>query len=145
MKRIFYMIAFVAIALGGLQSCDEDTQINPSELPKTAETFINTHFAEASVNSVMKDFDDFTIHYDVYLSDGTFIEFNKNGEWKEVENRVTGVPASVIPEAIQTYVTTNYSDAFVVDIERDRQYDVELNTGIELDFDLSGKFLRFDY
>lgn len=144
MKRTIFMLAMAA-AFFGLQSCDDEKPIDPSKLPQTAETFIDTHFAEASINSVMKEYDDLTVHYDVYLSDGTYIEFKKNGEWKEVENRVTGVPASIIPEGIQTYVTTNYSDAFVVDIERDRQYDVELNTGLELNFDLNGKFLRFDY
>lgn len=144
MKKILSLLAMAA-ALIGLQSCDDDQKIDPAKLPNSAEQFITTHFAEASINSVIKEHDDFTIHYDVYLSDGTFIEFKKDGEWKEVENRVTGVPASIIPEKIASYITTNYSGAFVVDIERDRQYDVELNTGIELDFDLNGNFLRFDY
>lgn len=139
------MVAFVAAALIGLQSCDDDKPINPNELPSVAEAYIDTHFADASVTSVLKEYDDLTYTYKVYLSDGTFIEFKKNGEWKDVENRVTGVPASVIPEKIATYITTNYPSNFVVDIERDRNYDVELNNNLDLVFSLSGDFLRIDY
>lgn len=139
------MVAFVAAALVGLQSCDDDKPIDPNKLPNVAENYIDTHFADASITSVLKEYDDLTYTYQVYLSDGTYIEFKKDGEWKEVENRVTGVPTSVIPEKIASYISTNYADNFVVDIERGRQYDVELNNNLDLDFSLSGDFLRVDY
>ena len=143
MKRTVFMLA-MAVAFFGFQSCDDEKPIDPNKLPQAAETFIDTHFAEASINSVMKEYDDFTVRYDVYLSDGTFIEFKKNGEWKEIENRTTGVPESVIPTKILDYIATNYSDCFVIDIERDRQYDVELNNDLDLDFNLDGNFIRID-
>lgn len=145
MKKSIKMLAFFAAALIGLQSCDDDKYVAPDTLPNVAESFLTTHFADTEVSSVMKEYDDFTYHYNVYLADGTYVEFNKSGEWREVENRVKGVPSSVVPEKILTYVTTNYSEFFIVDIERDRQYDVELNNDLNLHFSLDGDFLRFDY
>ncbi len=145
MKKIFAFLAFASVALFGLQSCDKDDQaVDPNKLPTTAQTFINTHFADATVSSVVKEYDDLTYHYEVYLSDGTHLEFKKNGEWKSVENRTSGVPKSVIPTKILDYIATNYSDCFVIDIERDRQYDVELNNDLDLDFNLDGDFIRID-
>ena len=144
MKLLVSFFALMASCVG-LQSCDDDKPINPNELPTVAESYIDTHFADASITSVLKEYDDLTYTYKVYLSDGTFIEFKKDGEWKDIENRVTGVPASVIPEKIATYITTNYASNFVVDIERDRNYDVVLNNNLDLVFSLSGDSLRIDY
>lgn len=145
MKRTLLFLTIIASALFGLQSCDKDDEIvDPNKLPSKAETFIQTHFPSITVSSVIKDYDDFTHTYQVTLSDGTYIEFRKNGEWKEVENRVAGVPNSVVPEKILTYVTTNYPDNPIVDIEHDKHYDVELGSGIDLDFSSNGDFLRID-
>ena len=110
-----------------------------------AAPLIDNNFPSTSVKSVVKEYDDFSYHYDVYLADGTTLEFDRKGEWTDVQNRVSGVPDSVVPEKILTYVTTNYSNAFIVDIERERQYNVELNTDLDLDFSLDGDFIRIDY
>ena len=146
MKRAFFIISLLAISLATFASCDKDEQpVDPAQLPAEAQTFIDTNFPATTINSVVKEYDDFTYHYDVYLADGTTLEFDKRGEWKDVQNRVSGVPDSIVPEKILSYVTNNYSNAFIVEIERDRQYDVELNTGIDLDFSLDGDFIRIDY
>lgn len=145
MKRFLTMVAIAAATMLSLQSCEKDDRlINPGDLPTTASTFISDNFPGASVRNVVKDYDDATYTYQVSLSDGTFIEFRKNGEWKEIENRTTGVPTSVVPTKIAEYVTTNYPDNFIVDIERDHQIDVELNSGLDLDFTKDGDFLRVD-
>lgn len=146
MKRTIMFISLLAISLAAFASCDKDDQlVDPTKLPTEAQSFIDTNFPSTSIKSVVKEYDDFTYHYDVYLADGTALEFDKHGEWKDVKNNVIGVPDSVVPEKILSYVTTNYSNAFIVDIERGRRYDVELNTDIDLDFSLDGDFIRIDY
>lgn len=147
MKRIKSFIWTLALAAAflGLQSCDDEKPINPNELPNAAEQFIKAHFADVAVSSVMKEWDDLSYRYDVYLSDGTAITFDKAGEWKDVENRISGVRTTIIPEKINSYIATNYAGRFVVEIERGRQYDVELNNDLDLDFSLEGNFLRVDY
>lgn len=135
----------IAATIVGLQSCDDDKKINPDKLPDTAEKFITDNFPEATISSVVKKYDGFVIHYNAYLSDGTYIEFSKDGDWKEVVNRVSGVPSSIIPEKIASYVAENYNNALILEIKRDKHYEVELSSGIELVFDLDGNFLHFDY
>lgn len=145
MKKLITMVAIAAATLLSLQSCEKDDRlINPGDLPTTSSNFITANFPNATIRNVVKDYDDATYTYQVSLSDGTYIEFRKNGEWKEIENRTSGVPNSVIPAKILEYVTTNYPDNFIVDIEKEHQIDVELNSGLDLDFSSDGNFIRVD-
>ena len=137
----------LAIAtLVGLQSCEkEDVMIPAAELPEEVISFLDTHFSGIEVRSVIKDYDNSTYEFEVYLSNGTRIELSRRGEWRNVENHLAGVPHSVIPNKILTYVAENYPDQMIIGIERDRQIDVELKGGVELVFSLNEDFVRFDY
>ena len=146
MKRAFLTIMAALASLVVLASCDNDeNHLDYNELPNVAKSFINNHFGNTEVRSAIKEYDDLTYHYEVYLTDGTKIEFKKNGEWREVENRVEGVPTSILPAGIVSYVQENYGSYFIVSAERDRQYDIELNNDLDLDFTLDGDFIRIDY
>ncbi|MBO7299879.1 MAG: PepSY-like domain-containing protein [Tidjanibacter sp.] len=147
MKKFLAFLASAVIVPVGLMGCEVNDEFNvqPNNLPEKAQTFIETHFADTTVRQAVKEYDDLTYTYDVYLADGTQIEFKKNGEWKSINNRRSGVPSSVLPEEMNTYLSTTYEGLFVVDIERDWQYDVELSNGVDLDFSLAGKFIRVDY
>ena len=145
MRKIMTMVAIAAAALLGLQSCEKnDELIGESKLPSAAQTFLQENFPSEAIQSVVKDYDDGTHTYKVSLSDGTYIEFKKNGEWKEIENRTSGIPESAIPAKIMEYINANYPDNFIIDIEHNRQYDVELDSGLDLDFNSKGEFLRID-
>jgi hypothetical protein len=145
MRKIMTMLAIAAAALLGLQSCEKnDELIGESKLPSAAQTFLQENFPSEAIQSVVKDYDDRTHTYKVSLSDGTYIEFKKNGEWKEIENRTSGIPESAIPAKIMEYINVNYPDNFIIDIEHDRHYDVELDSGLDLDFNSKGEFLRID-
>lgn len=146
MKRFFAILAIATATLLGLQSCEkDDNYINESLLPTEAQNFLTAHYSAVEIDSVIKDFDDFTYTYKVYLADGTRIEFKKNGGWKEVKNETVGVAHSVIPQKILEYVTTNYPNNFIVHIERGRDIDIELNDGLDLDFTHDGDFIRVDH
>lgn len=137
------MVAFATAALLTLRSCnDNDELVSYNELPSVAKEFVASNFPAATITSTLKDHDTFSYTYQVTLSDGTAIEFAKDGEWIDVENRVSGVPTSVLPAKILEYITTNYASSFVVDIEKDRGYDVELSNGLDLVFDSEGNFKR---
>ena len=146
MKRFFALLAAAIIVPAGLVGCEKSDQLmEPNLLPQEAQSFLNAHFSSTTVRSVVKDYDDLTYTYEVALADGTQIEFKKSGEWKSIDNRQVGIPSSVLPEEIATYLNTNHAETFVVDVERDWQYDVELNNGLDLDFTLGGKFIRIDH
>lgn len=144
MKNVLKIWTLAALAVVGLTSCDDDKLVDASHLPEAAQSFIEEHFDGARISSVVKEHDDFTITYNTYLSDGTYVEFGKSGDWREVENRTAGVPTTIIPEKINEYVATNYTSLFVVDIEREYIYNVELNNDLDLDFSLDGDFIRID-
>ena len=146
MKKIFSILALAIATLVGLQSCEkEDVMIPAAELPSEVISFLDTHFSGIEVRSVIKDYDNSTYEFEVYLSNGTRIELSRRGEWRNVENHLAGVPHSVIPNKILTYIAENYPDQMIIGIERDRQIDVELKGGVELVFSLNEDFVRFDY
>ena len=146
MKKIFSILALAIATLVGLQSCEkEDVMIPAAELPEEVISFLDTHFSGIEVRSVIKDYDNSTYEFEVYLSNGTRIELSRRGEWRNVENHLAGVPHSVIPNKILTYVAENYPDQMIIGIERDRQIDVELKGGVELVFSLNEDFVKFDY
>ena len=146
MKKIFSILALAIATLVGLQSCEkEDVMIPAAELPSEVISFLDTHFSGIEVRSVIKDYDNSTYEFEVYLSNGTRIELSRRGEWRNVENHLAGIPHSVVPNKILTYVEANYPDQMIVGIERDREIDVDLKSGMELVFNLSEDFVRFDY
>ena len=55
------------------------------------------------------------------------------------------VPDAIIPTSILDYVTNQYSELFIVHIDKERTgYEVELNNGYELVFNKNGEFVRLE-
>ena len=84
------------------------------------------------------------MEYDVYLNDGTQLDFDANNQWETIESRGKGVPAVFIPKAIATYVKSNYQLPIVKIHKEHFGYEIELNNGMELSFDRSGQFMGMD-
>lgn len=117
-----------------------DRPITFQQLPQKAQTFINTHFKGVEVLSATVDDD-----YEVYLANGTKVEFTMQGDWKEVKCPGTAVPAAIVPAAISKYVKTNFANSMIIKIDKKYSgYEIELNNGMELKFDKSGNFLAID-
>ena len=55
--------------------------------------------------------------YDVILTNGTNVEFDKSGEWKEIEARHLSL--SVLPERIADYIKKTFPDNTVVSVDKD--------------------------
>lgn len=145
MKKMIMMMALAIATALAMQSCEKkDVAIDSTRLPEAAQSFVVTYFPQATIQRVVKDYDDGTHTYKVILSDGTFIEFNSGGEWRDIENSVTGVPEAIIPDSILDYIATNYTNSFVVGIEFRKLYVVELNSDLELIFSKNGEFMRVD-
>ena len=144
MRRLFIMISAI-MSLACSSAFAEDVAITVKQLPTEAQQFLSTNFADVKVLYVTHDKDVTDNDYTVALADGTKIEFDRNGKWKSIENKRNFVPASLIPQSINTYIQTHYSTLKVVQIDRKALgYEVELNSDIELKFDLNGNFIRID-
>ena len=117
-----------------------DRPITFKELPQKSQQFITTHFSGVEVLSVTVDDD-----YEVYLANGTKVEFTLQGEWKEVKCHGSAVPAAIIPAAITKYVKAQFPNTTIVKIDKKYSgYEVELNNDLELKFDKNGNFLAVD-
>ena len=134
-KNVFLFISLFAMNLVAWAGNDKPIQV--SDMPKAAQLFIKNHFADLSVAMAKVETDFLDKNYDVVFTNGNKVEFDKKGNWTNVDCEHTQVPVAILPEAIRQYVAKNYPDAKVLKIElTDRKgYDVELSNGFELEFD----------
>lgn len=145
-KFLFLAVAlFVGIAAVSC-SDDKDEPIVFDQLPESARTFIKSYFPTSSASRVEKEGKGSSTTYDVYFTDGTKVEFDHKGEWKDVDAPYgQSVPADLVPAPIKAFVADAYPGEYINEISRDSQgYDVELGNGVDLVFDLDGIFVKVD-
>ena len=113
-------------------------------LPQAITDFLTQHFPKATVVGIEPDYDHGGMEYDVYLSDGTQIDFDANNQWDQVES-MKGVPSFFIPKGIASYVRSNYQNLVITKINKEYHgYEIELSNGLDLNFDRSGNFMGMD-
>lgn len=146
MKRIG--IILIGLALMTNMACADNDKVtnNINELPQMSRTFLNNYFNGNKVSHIKIDKDLFLIDsYDVILTDGTSVEFNRDGEWKEVKSFQQNIPDTLIPAEIRQYVSQNYPGQKIMTVERGkRKVSVDLANGLELKFDLNGNLIDID-
>lgn len=117
-----------------------------SVLPKAAQTTIANNFkSEVSLVKIDKDFGRIS-EYEVILTDGTEISFDRDGNWDNIETSAAkSVPSAFIPDGVTNYVAQNHKGARIVGIDKERSgYEVELSNGIDIKFNRAGEFQRYD-
>ena len=143
MKR-FIVILAVVFGVTFVASADE-RPVELSQLPKAAQEFISKHFSKIPLLYATVDREILDTDYEVRLEDGTKIDFNGSGDWKEVSNKRVGIPKAIIPAKISHYVDKQYPQSAVLSIERDtRDYEINLSNGLELTFTLDGRLIGID-
>ena len=145
MRKIL-VIALAVFSLSVLTAkADNDRVITKEGLPAKAQQFVNAHFASLKVSYVKEDPDFFDHNFEIVFADGSKIEFGRKGEWVEIDCRYTSVPQAIIPDAIKTYVKSNFPDAKILEIERKRgNHEVKLSNKLELVFDKNLKIKGID-
>lgn len=144
MKTTTHLMALFSILTLTLAACDKTRVVGEDDLPKEARLYVTRHFPEYEVLQVVKERDDLKTTYEVRLSGGYQLEFNKKGEIRAVEGN-NQLPDSVLPPAVLDYVQTNYPDTFILDWELDdRGQEIKLANRLELKFDRNGQFLMID-
>lgn len=135
---------------GNLWGASDDNKMDGQrvifdDLPESAKNIIKQHFlSQATVLYVDTDSDE----YEVKLSDGTDVQFDLLGNLKSVEVLSSKkVPDALIPGKIRTYLSGNYANKNIVELEvKVAGYQVKLSgyPEIELLFDLNGNFISID-
>lgn len=142
MKRVPALLAvFAATLFSAPAFAGDDRPLTVQELPAAAQQFLRSCFPDSKDNKVAYatvDDDWFDREYKVVFVNGSKVEFDRKGEWKQVECKYGRVPLSIIPQQIQTELADLYGDFVVVGIERDRrEYEVKLSNRLEVTFDRS--------
>ena len=141
-------ILFFAIAMVLFASCDKEEEIKEKDLPSTSREFLKTHFDGVGITRIVHDKELFDRSYTVWLANGFEIDFTKSGEWDEVDGHIHPVPQSILdllPSGITQYVTENFPKNFIVKVSKESYgFEIELNGGLEIEFNSDGSFRKFD-
>lgn len=143
MKKILVIVAILTFSLTAC--ADRQHMIAYSDLPVLAQTFVQKYFNAADVSFIERDRDGISVEYNVYLKNATEIEFDDQGNLQSIDCKRNAIPQGIVPELIMSFVALHYPDQIAVEyhVER-RTLNLELNSGLELIFDLEGQFLRID-
>ena len=84
MKKLM-TLAICLFAFIGITRADDDKPVTVDQLPQKAQTFIKQYFADKQVSLAKQERDFFDKSYEVMFVNGEKVEFDKNGEWKDVD------------------------------------------------------------
>ena len=115
--------------------------IAPDSLPVKIQKFIKEHFSGAKIGLVEQDGNS----YEIYLNDGSELEFFLNGEFKEAENHKM-LNLDLLPIIIQNTIKNLYPNIAIIKIERKiSYYKIKLVNQIQLYIDHNGIILKQKY
>jgi len=141
MKKSLFILLACLMTMCLPVMADSDRVITFDQLPAAAQTMLKKYFADKVPLIVTVDWDDYKVMY----QSGEKVEFDKKGEWKDLDCKVSAVPTALIPEQIKAKVKTTFPGATIIKLDRDRRgYDVKLNNGIELEFDKKFQIVEMD-
>jgi len=145
MKKLITLIVAIISGITAISAHDRVTT-DANALPAAAKTLINKYFKKTGINHIKVDEKVFRGNeYEVVLNNGTEIEFDSKGNLQEIDCGRSEVPAGLILKPIREYVNQNFKGRRIVSVDVNRNsYDIELNDGIDLKFDRSGKFIKID-
>ncbi|HOG67622.1 MAG TPA: PepSY-like domain-containing protein [Bacteroidales bacterium] len=143
-KSVIKIWIVATVMVFSFTSCEREKIISSSDLPSEITSYISTHFPNNVIIQVVLERDGLTKTYDILLSESISLEFNRKKEIIDIDG-VTQLPNSVIPEKILQYVNTNYPTNFITDWELEyKNQQVQLDNGLNLEFNMNGDFLRID-
>ena len=144
MKKIFLAIACV-FALVTTACADNCKLISRDQLPEKAQTFLSTYFPDSKISLIRKETDVLELSYDVIFTNGSKVEFDRKGNWTEVDCLTHPLPVSIVPEAINKVINTHYPESQAIKVERDhREIDVKLSNCVELTFNKHLQLIDID-
>ena len=145
MKKTVIALVLLFTLFETMAAVDRDSPIAYSSLPQPARDFVGMHFPEAKSLRTKVEKGIFSIEYEVTLSNGFSVEFDRKGRWKEVDGNGQTLPDAVIPPAILETLRKDFPDNAAIEISfDDGVYEVTFDNGMEYEFEGSGKLVHFD-
>ena len=147
MKKFYlFVVALLCLLVIPSVTFADDIPVPVAQLPETVKAFVQKTFPELTIVYAEKDNEMGGAQYEIRLSDGTKVEFDRKGKWDKVDCNVSPVPEVLVPSAIDAYVKANYPNTVITKIDKERYgYEIELSNDIELKFNKKGQFIGMDY
>jgi hypothetical protein len=124
----------------------DDLPISFEQLPAQSQQLIKEHFSGQAIALVKMDTDILDKSYEVIFTNGNKIEFDRKGNWKEINCKHSQCPQKLIPAAIWNYVEKHFAGNKICKIEKEdwNGYEVGLSNGISLEFDSGFRLVDID-
>jgi len=143
MKRII-LISLCFIGINATITAGKDRAISIEQLPQNAKELINTYFSDLKISYAKMDKEIFDTSYEVVFTNGSKIEFNRKGNWTDIECR-NGIPKEIIPIRIWEYIHEHHPGQNAIEMELDRGgYEIKLDNGLEMKFDKKFRMRGYD-
>ncbi|MCD8178292.1 MAG: PepSY-like domain-containing protein [Tannerellaceae bacterium] len=143
-KLVFSMLCLFVISLG-IHAQDDRITSDINELPAQSREFIRQWFGDTEIAHIKIDnnYQGRVKDYEVLLADGIEIEFDKSGEWKEIEANKMGLPEGILETGIIDQIHTLHPGQQIRKMEKDgNKIEVKLFNYTKLKFDQSGTLLN---
>ncbi len=143
MKKLLFLLLSVFVLQ--VAQADNDKPIAFDKLPAKAQAFIKRNFPSEKVAFTKMEKGFLDTSYDVVFVNGNAVEFDKNGEWTDLDCKRSSVPAEAVPAQITKFVKESHPDATILKLERDRHtYEVKLSDSWEIKFDKQFNVINMD-
>jgi len=129
----------------------DDEEIDPANLAQNILDFISTYFPGVEIEEAERENNG---NYEVELKNDIELIFDGNGNFLGIaqdENEddqgedEEDINPSQLPQNILNYIAENYPENSIIEAERDNKgYEVTLNNGVEMEFDLEGNLLSVE-
>lgn len=141
-----FMILMTSLVLS-LTACSSEPQVGTFDtLPIQAQTFVTTYFDKSDIAFVLREREGFHYEYQVRLNDGTKIGFDDSGNLEWIDGQGHEIPSGIVPSPIVSYVKSHHPQNYITEYKVEtRTLEVELDNHIEIEFDKSGNFVRYDW
>ena len=143
MKKLLFLL--LSVFTLQVAQADNDKPITFDKLPAKAQTFIKQNFPTEKVAFTKMEKGFLDTSYDVVFVNGNGVEFDKNGEWTELDCKRSSVPTKAVPAQITKFVKESHPNATILKLERDRYtYEVKLSNFWEIKFDKQFNVIDMD-
>ncbi|SFN72042.1 PepSY-like domain-containing protein [Salegentibacter flavus] len=124
-----------------------DEDLDPSELPQNIQDFIAQYFPGVGIDEAERENNG---NYEVELNNDVELIFNADGEFlgkgededDAYDDDDEDIDPADLPQVILDYIAENYPEQTIIEAEKeDDGYEVTLNNGVELEFDVDGAFI----
>lgn len=133
--------------LASLTACqaDNDKPITFSELPTNAQSLVQTYFQGKTIALVTVESGVVNKSYDVVFASGEKLEFDRKGNWTEIDCKGSVVPADLVPQAVKDYVAQTYPGQSIIAIELDHgETEIKLANRREITFNKKYQVIDID-